>query len=100
MPTIRLSRAAENDLRDIAIYTLDNWGEEQSLLYVDNIETCFQKLASNPLLGRAGAHLGRGLRRWEHGRHIIFYRPKRNELLVSRILHERMLPLPTNFPTA
>jgi plasmid stabilization system protein ParE len=31
VPTIRLSRAAENDLRDIAIYTLDNWSEEQSL---------------------------------------------------------------------
>jgi toxin ParE1/3/4 len=52
VPAIPLSRAAENDLRNIAIYTLDDWGEEQSLRYGDNIETCFQKLAANPLLGR------------------------------------------------
>jgi toxin ParE1/3/4 len=90
VPTIRLSRAAENDLRDIAIYTLDNWSEEQSLQYVDNIESCFQKLASNPLLGRACAHLGRGLRRREHGRHIT-------QTKVFRILHERRLPI---FPSA
>jgi toxin ParE1/3/4 len=90
VPTIRLSRAAENDLRDIAIYTLDNWSEEQSLQYVDNIESCFQKLASNPLLGRACAHLGRGLRRRDHGRHIT-------QTKVFRILHERRLPI---FPSA
>jgi plasmid stabilization system protein ParE len=88
--TIRQSRSAENDLLDIAIYTLDNWGEEQSLQDVDNIEACFQKLAANPLLGRSCAHLGRGLRRWEHGRHIT-------QTKVFRILHERRLPI---FPSA
>ncbi len=89
MPAVRLSRAAENDLLDIAIYTLDNWGEEQSLRYGDHIETCFQKLAANPLLGR-------GLRRWEPGRTS----PKQNQIHISRILHERMLPAPAIFPSS
>jgi hypothetical protein len=33
-----------------------------------------------------------GLRRLEHGKHVVFYRPKRAGIVVSRILHQGMLP--------
>ena len=33
-----------------------------------------------------------GLRRHEHGEHVIFYRQERGGILISRILHRRMLP--------
>jgi plasmid stabilization system protein ParE len=32
------------------------------------------------------------LRRHEHGKHVVFYRQERGGILVSRILHQRMLP--------
>jgi plasmid stabilization system protein ParE len=32
------------------------------------------------------------LRRLEHGKHVVFYRQDRGGILVSRILHQRMLP--------
>jgi plasmid stabilization system protein ParE len=32
-----------------------------------------------------------GLRRLEHGMHVVFYRQERGDILVSRILHQRML---------
>jgi len=32
------------------------------------------------------------LRRLEHGKHAVFYRQERDGILVSRILHQRMLP--------
>jgi len=33
-----------------------------------------------------------GLHRLEHGQHVVFYRQERGGILVSRILHQRMLP--------
>jgi plasmid stabilization system protein ParE len=33
-----------------------------------------------------------GLRRMEQGKHVVFFRREPGGILVSRILHERMLP--------
>jgi hypothetical protein len=33
-----------------------------------------------------------GLRRMEQGRHVVFYRAEPGDILISRILHQRMLP--------
>ena len=50
-------------------------------------------LADNPALGRFCDDVRPGLRRLEHGKHVVvFYRQERGGVLVSRILHQRMLP--------
>jgi toxin ParE1/3/4 len=49
-------------------------------------------LADNPALGRVSDDVRPGLRRMEHGRHVVFYRESAGGILVSRILHQRMLP--------
>jgi toxin ParE1/3/4 len=90
--TFRLSRLAEADLMNIGTYTLRTWGEDQTIRYIDGLEACCQRLADNPELGRACDHIRPGLRRMEHGRHVVFYRIKAGGVLVSRILHQRMLP--------
>lgn len=77
---------------DIGAYTLDKWGEDQTLRYIDSLETCCQQLAENPQLGRPCDHIRPGLRRMEHGRHVVFYRIEAGGIQVSRILHQRMLP--------
>jgi toxin ParE1/3/4 len=87
-----LSRLAEADLMDIVAYTLRTWGEEQTLRYIDDLEACCQRLADNPASGRPCDHVRPGLRRMEQGKHIVFFRPEPGSILVSRILHERMLP--------
>jgi toxin ParE1/3/4 len=53
----RLSRLAEADLMDIAAYTLRTWGESQTLRYLDDLETCCQRLADNPASGRPCDHV-------------------------------------------
>ena len=77
---------------DIGAYTLDTWGEDQTIRYIDGLESCCQQLAENPQLGRRCDHIRPGLRRMEHGRHVVFYRMEAEGILVSRILHQRMLP--------
>ncbi len=91
MAPYRLSRLAEADLLDIATYTKHTWGQDQAIRYVDDLEACCRKLADNPEMGRACDHVRSGLRRMEHGRHL-FYRIEAKRIVVSRILHQRMLP--------
>jgi toxin ParE1/3/4 len=92
MATFQLSRRAEADLLRIGEFTLRKWGKSQAARYIGELETCCQMLADNPALGRACGHVRPGLRRHEHGKHVLFYRPESNGILVSRILHQRMLP--------
>ncbi|MBV8552340.1 MAG: type II toxin-antitoxin system RelE/ParE family toxin [Acidobacteriaceae bacterium] len=91
MAPFRLSRLAEADLLGIGAYTLRTWGEDQAIRYIDDLEACCQRLADNPGLGRACDDVRPGLRRMEHGRHVVFYRHEAGGIFVSRILHQRML---------
>jgi toxin ParE1/3/4 len=88
----RFSRRAEADLLSIGDYTLRKWGEAQTARYLDELEACCQTLAENPALGRLCDDVRPGLQRHEHGKHVVFYRQERGGILVSRILHQRMLP--------
>lgn len=92
MAAFRFSRLAESDLLEIAEYTLRTWGAEQTLRYLEDIETCCRMLAGHPLLGRPSNSIRPGLRRMECGRHMVFFREDAGGILVSRILHQRMLP--------
>ena len=89
---IQYSRRAEADLVAIGAYTLQQWGVEQTIRYLDQLETCCERLAENPLLGRPCDEIRPGLRRMEQGRHVIFYRQQKKGIVVSRMLHQRMLP--------
>ena len=92
MASFRFSHRAESDLTAIVGFTLRTWGEAQAIEYVGQLETCFQALADNPGLGRVCEEVRPSLRGFEHGRHVIFYRSRADGILISRILHDRMLP--------
>lgn len=92
MAALRFSRRAEADLLSIAGHTVRTWGEEQTVRYLDDLEACCRMLAENPALGRACDPVRPGLRRMERGRHVVFYRQDAGGIVVSRILHQRMLP--------
>jgi toxin ParE1/3/4 len=86
------SGRAEADLLNIAAYTLETWGVKQVIRYIDDLETTCRRLAANAALGRRCDEVRPGLRRMERGRHVVFYREEGEGILVSRILHQRMLP--------
>ena len=92
MSTYRLGTRAETDLEEIFDYTVDTWGEEQAQNYVDEFTNCFQLLADSPGMGRNSDLIHLGLRRFEHGKHVIFYKLGRHGINISRILHQRKLP--------
>jgi toxin ParE1/3/4 len=92
MAVFRISVRAEANLLSIGTHTLRTWGEAQAALYMSELEACCQMLADNPALGRTCGHIRPGLRCMEHGKHVLFYREEAANILVSRILHQRMLP--------
>ena len=92
MAALRFSRRAEADLQGIGSYTLGTWGAAQTIRYLDDLEACCRMLAQNPGVGRACDDVRPGLRRMECGLHVVFYREEAGGILISRILHQRMLP--------
>jgi toxin ParE1/3/4 len=88
----RFSRRAEADLFNIGIYTFRTWGEALTDRYIRQLENCCQLIADNPALGRSCDEIRPGLRRMEQGKHVVFYREDLGGILISRILHQRMLP--------
>jgi len=88
----RFSYRAEADLFNIGLYTLRTWGEIQTGRYIRQLEVCCQLLADNPALGRQCDEIRPGLRRIKQGKHVVFYRQEPSGILVSRILHQSMLP--------
>ena len=92
MAALYFSRSAKADLLTIGAYTLETWGAAQAERYLDGLEQCAKVLAANPLLGRQCMWIRPGLRRFEKGRHILFYRRVEDGIFISRILHQSMLP--------
>lgn len=92
MPEYRLAAPAQRNLREIVRYTLRTWGEDQADRYLESLRKCMASLAASPNLGRACSYAHPDYRRYEHEKHVIFYRPTKYGIRVGRILHERMLP--------
>ena len=92
MGRVRFTRLAEADLLDIGLYTHRTWGQRQCSLYLRELEERCSELANDPTRGRSCDEIRPGLRLVRVGKHLIFYREEPGGILVSRVLHERMLP--------
>lgn len=92
MAKVSFSHSAKADLLSISAYTLQTWGAVQAERYLNDLETCAKLLAANPSLGRPADWIRPGLYRFETGRHVFFYRRQEDGILVSRILHQSMMP--------
>ncbi len=97
MKVTRISVEAEADIDRIAAYTTDKWGWQQSDRYLAKLEDSFELLLQNPTIGRACGVLFAGLRRFETGKHVVFYLIEPTGIQVVRILHQQMIPTPAHF---
>jgi toxin ParE1/3/4 len=86
----RLTRRAEADLDDIAAYTLQHWGQTQMDAYIRALFDRFEWLASKPKVGRERPEIGRGVRSYPEGSHIVFYREVGTVIEIAAIPHQAM----------
>ena len=89
-PRYDLTPAAKADLRDIWLYTLEQWNEKQAGRYLQQLEQCCEQLVDRPELGTARDDLRAGYRSILEGRHIIIYRHQLGRIEIVRFLHQRM----------
>jgi toxin ParE1/3/4 len=89
---VRFTRLAEADLLDVGLYTRRTWDQRQCDRYLRELEERCYQLANDPKRGRPCDEIRPGLRRIRVGKHVVFYREEPGDILVSRVLHERMLP--------
>ena len=97
MSTYSVARLAESDLKSILRYTMETWGSAQTRRYSQGLRGCFQLLADNPSLGRKCDFIHPGLRRFERGKHVVFYIAIPGGILVVRVLHQQMIPDKAHF---
>lgn len=90
MAQLRLSAEAERDLISIWQYSADNWGEPQADRYLDLLDAAMRTLESNPDPGLDVGALKTGYRRIRAERHVVYYRREGDDVVIIRILHERM----------
>lgn len=92
MPKLVLRPKSLQDLEGIWNYTLDTWGEDQADHYILELNDGFESLADHPEKGRACDDIREGYRKYDIGKHIVFYRLTLKGIEVVRILHQRMDP--------
>ena len=83
------SKRAERDLISIYKDTAKTWGIAQADKYDTGLESAIQLLADNPDLGRSCDDIKTGFKRFEHESHIVFYRKRKTNIFIVRILHNR-----------
>ena len=97
MPRIIVSKPAKSDMRAFVRYTVERWGANQAVRYVHDLRTCFEAIAKNSEIGRSCDEIGRGLRRHEHGKQVVFYRLNPDGIRIVRVLHQQMIPTRIHF---
>jgi toxin ParE1/3/4 len=89
---------AKADLKEIARYTLHNWGREQRNHYLSILDVSFHQLAANPLKGKDCSEIRVGYRKLNVGSHVIYYRKIIADTIeIVRVLHGSM-DIETQFP--
>jgi toxin ParE1/3/4 len=90
-PEYRLSPKARDDMESVWLYTLSQWGHEQTGKYIDDLAAAFDLLTTNPRLGKSGDNIRPGYRKYPTLRHVIYYREVDYGIEIIRVLHDHQL---------
>jgi Plasmid stabilization system protein len=80
----KLSNRAAKDFEKIFEYTLLNFGVEQADDYTNALHQTLLTIADQPLMGHECLKIAYGLRRHDHGKHAIYYRPQLGGIYIIR----------------
>lgn len=90
-PEYRLSPKARDDMESVWLYTLSQWGLEQTEKYIDDLAAAFALLTSSPRLGKNCDTIRPGYRKHPTLRHVIYYREVDYGIEIIRVLRDHQL---------
>jgi toxin ParE1/3/4 len=86
-----ISLRAQADIEEIWEYTAERWSDRQAEAYLRLINAAVDTVTVNPEAGRSyHDDLRPGYRKYLVGSHVLFYRVTNTDVVVVRILHQRM----------
>jgi len=92
MPAVKYTRRAIDCLREVHDYVAQESAQAAQELLNDIRMKC-RTYAENPLMGTASEEYGPGIRRFPHGKYVVFYMASNSGIIVLSIYHgARNLP--------
>jgi len=86
-----ISEKAKQDLKSIAKFTIENFGEAQALKYARGLRQVMEDLAQKPELGKNYVAVkNKMLLRYRYKSHVIFYHKAESDIFIVRVLGGRM----------
>ena len=88
------SKRADQDIKHITKRSLMDFGERQTDTYMEGLEETLEMLANCFDRGRTFLHSTnkRTYLHYKYVSHIVYYRQRKNDIFIVRILHIKMLP--------
>lgn len=88
------SKKSSQDIREITKRSMEDFGETQTLVYMAGLKERMQLLADRPDIGRAFVHTRTEQQYlfFRYESHVIYYRKRKSDIFIVRILHSKMLP--------
>lgn len=91
-----LSQEADFDLEEIFEYSYSEFGLNQAINYLGEIDDVFIKIIKTPEIGRTRDEIKQGLYSMPIGKHVVFYRILIDHVSIVRVLYGGR-DLPRNF---
>jgi toxin ParE1/3/4 len=88
--SFRLTPRAYDDLKNIARYTRQQWGEAQLKRYMCALDERFQWLAEQPQAGKHRPDIAEGYYSYSQGSHVIFYQIGEDTIDIIGVPHKQM----------
>ena len=86
MANYQLSKRAERDIENIAVYTIQQFGIRQARIYRDGLFKTFDMICEFPMIGSDQSHIKQNVRRQVYESHTIYYQANIELILIIRIL--------------
>ncbi|MEQ9491492.1 MAG: type II toxin-antitoxin system RelE/ParE family toxin [Alphaproteobacteria bacterium] len=90
MARYRVSKKAQDDIRNIGRYTQQKWGKAQRRKYLSGMNAQLQFLADNPNLAVERDEFVPPVRLFRYQSHLIVFLADESGILIVRVLHENM----------
>jgi len=87
--TYRLSRKAEEDVIQLYVAGVREFGHDQAETYFAGLERSFEFLASYPRAGQVRAEIMPPVRTHAYRSHIVVYAIEGRDVLILRVRHAR-----------
>ncbi|MBD9643748.1 MULTISPECIES: type II toxin-antitoxin system RelE/ParE family toxin [Pantoea] len=93
MANYQLTDEARQDLVDIRRFTMQNWGDAQSKIYLRRLQETLRTLAEMPTLGKSRAlDVAEGVLSFPYVSHMVYYQPGQKGIIILAVLHQSRVP--------